>query len=57
MEAFEDDAAGPHVDSEHFRRATSPEGEMRRALTGTPKIISRRAEGEDWEEMGEMRVG
>ncbi|WP_129659963.1 putative quinol monooxygenase [Rothia halotolerans] len=57
VEAFDDDAAGPHVESEHFRQATSADGEMRRALTATPKIISRQVEGEGWDEMGEMKVG
>ncbi|GAA1823836.1 putative quinol monooxygenase [Nesterenkonia flava] len=57
VEAFEDDAAGAHVNSEHFQKAISPEGEMYQALASTPKIISRKIEGDDWDEMGEMKIG
>ncbi|MCH8561187.1 antibiotic biosynthesis monooxygenase [Nesterenkonia sp. LB17] len=56
IEAFDDDAAGPHVESAHFQRAVSSDGAMAAALVSTPKIISRQIEGEDWEEMGEMKI-
>lgn len=56
VEAFDDDGAGPHVNSEHFKNATAEGGPMHRALASTPKIISRQIDGEGWEEMGEMQV-
>ncbi len=55
VEAFRDgDAGGAHVQSDHFAeaRATLP-----RYLVATPKIVSVTADGEDWSELGEMRVG
>lgn len=53
VEAFTDDGAGPHVNSEHFTRfiAETPE-----ALARTPKIISRQVEGAGWEPMGELPI-
>ncbi|MCH8566284.1 antibiotic biosynthesis monooxygenase [Nesterenkonia sp. LB17] len=56
VEAFEDDGAEPHVESEHFRTATAPGSPMHEALVATPKIISRQVEGSGWDEMGEMKV-
>lgn len=56
VEAFDDDAAGPHVESAHFQQAVSSEGAMAQALVSTPKIISRQIEGDGWEEMGEMKI-
>ncbi len=53
VEAFTDDGAGPHVNSEHFKKAMS---ELPQALASTPKIVSRQVEGEGWGEMGEMTV-
>ncbi len=53
VEAFTDDGAGPHVGSEHFKRATT---EMPQALVRTPSIVSRQVEGDGWGEMGEIRV-
>lgn len=54
VEAFTDDGAGPHVSSEHFKKAT---GEMGQALVATPKIVSRQVDGDGWGEMGEITVG
>lgn len=56
VEAFEDDGAAPHVESEHFRAATAEDGPVHQALAATPKIISRQIDGEGWDEMGEMTV-
>ncbi|WP_147107621.1 putative quinol monooxygenase [Nesterenkonia populi] len=56
VEGFDDDAAEAHVTSDHFRKATSSEGEMFKALAATPKIISRPIDADGWEEMGEMQV-
>ncbi|SDD46529.1 putative quinol monooxygenase [Auraticoccus monumenti] len=53
VEAFTDDGAAPHVQSEHFRDAMAL---LPQALAATPRIVSRQVEGEGWEEMGEMRV-
>ena len=53
VEAFTDDGAGPHVNSDHFKTfvAETPE-----ALTATPKIVSRQVDGSGWEPMGEMQI-
>jgi quinol monooxygenase YgiN len=53
VEAFEDDAAGAHVNSEHFQQAMQ---QMPEALVETPRIISRQIEGKDWDRMGELAV-
>ena len=53
LEAFNDDAAGPHVNSDHFQQAMK---DMRPLLTATPKIISRLIDGDDWEAMGELQI-
>jgi quinol monooxygenase YgiN len=53
VEAFQDDAAGDHVNSEHFKQAMA---QMPEALVETPKIISRQIEGSDWDRMGELTV-
>ena len=53
VEAFTDDGAGPHVNSEHFAKAMK---EFPQALASTPKIVSRQVEGDGWGEMGEMQV-
>lgn len=55
VEAFlDDDAAGAHVGSDHFKAGLES---MRPALKATPKIISRKVEGSDWESMGELQIG
>jgi quinol monooxygenase YgiN len=53
VEAFLDDAAGPHVNSEHFAAAMKT---MPHALVKTPEIISERIDAEGWGAMGEMTV-
>jgi quinol monooxygenase YgiN len=53
VEAFENDAAGAHVNSQHFQEAVSA---MPQALSETPRIISQTVEAEGWSEMGEMKV-
>lgn len=53
VEAFTDEGAGPHVNSDHFKRAVS---EMPQALTRTPQIVSRQIDGSGWDTMGEMTV-
>jgi quinol monooxygenase YgiN len=54
VEAFTDDGAAPHVNSDHFKRAVS---ELPRALARTPLIVSRQVDGSGWDTMGEMTVG
>lgn len=53
VEAFQDDAAGAHVNSEHFKAAMRimPEG-----LLETPRIISQSLDQDDWGQMGELTV-
>lgn len=53
VEAFTDDGAGPHVNSEHFAQAMK---DFPQALASTPKIVSRQVEGDGWGEMGELTV-
>lgn len=52
LEAFDDDAAEAHVNSEHFQKAMET---MRPLVSATPKIISRQVEGDGWDEMGELQ--
>lgn len=55
VEAFADDeAAGLHVNSDHFKAGLES---MRPALLATPKIVSRKVEGDGWGEMGELKIG
>jgi quinol monooxygenase YgiN len=54
VEAFDEDGAAPHVNSEHFQRAIR---EIPPALAETPKIINTMIEGAtDWSRMAEMAV-
>ena len=53
VEGFTDDGAGPHTNSAHFAQAMRS---MSQALASTPKIISRRVDGNGWDEMGELSV-
>lgn len=53
VESFDDDAAGAHVNSDHFKLAMQ---QMPEALVETPKIISRQIEGSEWDRMGELAV-
>jgi quinol monooxygenase YgiN len=54
VEAFTDDGAGPHVNSDHFARMKE---EFPQYLSATPRIVSRQVEGDDWDEMGELQIG
>lgn len=53
IEAFTDDGAGPHVNSDHFKTAMK---DMPQALVATPKIVSHQVAGDGWGEMGELSV-
>lgn len=55
VEAFlDDDAAGTHVNSAHFKAGLDA---MRPALLATPRIVSRKVDGDSWGEMGELQIG
>lgn len=54
LEAFaDDDAASAHVNSQHFKDGLDS---MRAVLRHTPKIVSRKVEGSDWDAMGELNI-
>ena len=54
VEAFRnDDAAGTHVQSEHFRDA---QHELPPHLVETPRIVNVTVPQNDWSELGEMAV-
>lgn len=54
IEAFRDnDAAGVHVNSDHFKVATQT---LPNYLSETPKIINFTIDQDDWSELGELRV-
>ena len=53
VEAFQDDAGGAHVNSDHFQKAV---GWMPDVVAATPQIISvQGVPGEGWGEMGEVK--
>ena len=53
IEAFEDDAAEAHVNSEHF--ATMQE-QFPQYLSATPQIVSEQVQSDGWGPMGEIQV-
>lgn len=53
VEAFTDEGAEPHVNSDHFAAGLES---MRPHLRATPQIVSRQVEGDGWEQMGELTV-
>ena len=54
IEAFADDeAASAHVNAPHFAKGLDA---MRPLLVATPKIVSRKVEGSNWDEMGELKI-
>ncbi len=53
VEAFDDDAAEAHVNSDHFAKGLET---MRPLLVSTPKIVSRQIDGDDWDRMGELQI-
>lgn len=54
VEAFEDDAAEAHVNSDHFAEGLES---MRPLLRETPYIVSQSLEGKDgWDRMGELDI-
>ena len=54
VEAFDDDAAEAHVNSDHFKASMDT---IKPLLTETPRIVSQTLEGKDgWDRMGELEV-
>ena len=54
VEAFRDGAAGgAHVSSDHFATARR---ELPQHLAETPRIVNFEVPGDDWSELGEMKV-
>lgn len=53
LEAFKDGAAEAHVTSEHFKQAQE---DLPQLLQETPKVRNMQIEGEQWDELGEMKV-
>lgn len=53
VEAFDDNAGEAHVKAPHFQKGLDA---MRPVLASTPKIISRVIDGDDWDEMGELKI-
>jgi quinol monooxygenase YgiN len=53
IEAFQDDAAGAHVESDHFRQA---QAELPPYLAETPRIVNFQVDRTDWSELGELAV-
>ena len=53
VEAFTDEGAGPHVNSDHFKAGLEA---MRPAIVETPKIVSRQVDGNGWDAMGELQT-
>ncbi|MGO2540487.1 MAG: putative quinol monooxygenase [Specibacter sp.] len=53
VEAFQDDAAGDHVNSPHFKQAML---DMAPGLVDTPRIVSRQIDGDAWDRMGELEI-
>ncbi len=53
LEAFEDDGAGPHVESEHFAAAMAGLG---RHVVERPQIISVQVPGSEWSRLGELQM-
>ena len=53
LEAFQDDAAAAHVQSDHFKQA---QAELPAYLEETPRILNTVLEGTEWNELGELAV-
>lgn len=53
LEAFQDDAAGPHVESAHFQAAMSTFGVK---LRERPEVINAQVPGQNWSRLGEVRM-
>ncbi|WP_340538867.1 putative quinol monooxygenase [Nocardioides sp. GXZ039] len=54
LEAFDDDAAEAHVNSEHFKKA---QAELPQYVAETPLIRNWQNQQDDWDRLGEFEVG
>lgn len=53
LEAFDDDAAGPHVNSDHFKQA---QADLPQYVQETPQIRNLQDQPEAWDLLGEFQV-
>lgn len=53
LEAFQDDGAGPHVQSAHFQTAMATLGAK---LTERPEIVNFPVPGDEWSRLGELQM-
>ncbi|QCW52269.1 MULTISPECIES: putative quinol monooxygenase [Nocardioides] len=53
LEAFDDDAAGPHVQSDHFKKA---QADLPQYVVETPQIRNWQNEPDEWHRLGEFEV-
>jgi quinol monooxygenase YgiN len=53
IEAFQDDAAAAHVQSDHFKQAQT---DLPAYLEETPRILNTVLDGTEWNELGELAV-
>ena len=53
VEAFRDDAAAAHVNSDHFKKAQQ---DLPPHLVATPRVVNVQTDQDDWSELGEMAV-
>lgn len=53
LEAFDDDAAGPHVNSEHFKQA---QADLPQYVVETPLIRNIQGQPVEWDRLGEFEV-
>jgi len=53
IEAFDDDAAGAHVTSDHFKKA---QAELPQYVQETPLIRNWQNQQDDWDRLGEFEV-
>lgn len=54
IEAFDDDAAGAHVESAHFQQARA---ELPQYVLETPDIRNWQDQPDEWHKLGEFEVG
>ncbi|MEQ6900941.1 putative quinol monooxygenase [Nocardioides sp. YIM 152588] len=53
IEGFDDDAAVPHVTSDHFKKATA---ELPQYVAETPLIRNLQGQPEEWDELAEFKA-
>ncbi|GGF48700.1 antibiotic biosynthesis monooxygenase [Marmoricola endophyticus] len=53
LEAFDDDAAGDHVNSTHFKKA---QADLPQYVTETPLVRNIQGQPDEWDRLGEFEV-